>query len=100
MERGSLNRSNRGGLSVGSIPVLKPSELTEILSKLGVEVVRQRCSHQQFRDANGRCTTISAHKGRYIAPALLRQEVLYALGLISQSLLQQLEMSCQLSRQP
>ena len=41
---------------MGSIPVLKPSELIEILSKLGVEVVRQRCSHQQFRDANGRCS--------------------------------------------
>ena len=85
---------------MGSIPVLKPSELTEIPSKLGVEVVRQRCSHQQFRDANGRCTTVSAHKGRYIAPPLLRQEVLYALGLISQSLLPKLEMSCPLSRQP
>jgi predicted RNA binding protein YcfA (HicA-like mRNA interferase family) len=77
-----------------------PSELTEILSKLGVEVVRQRGSHQQFRDANSRCTTVSAHKGRYIAPPLLRQEVLYAIGLISQSLLRQLVMSYQLSRQP
>ena len=85
---------------MGSIPVLKPSELTEIPSKLGVEVVRQRCSHQQFRDANGRCTTVSAHKGRYITPPLLRQEVLYAIGLISQSLLRQFVMSYQLSRQP
>ena len=77
MERGSLNRSNRGGLSVGSIPVLKPSELTEILSKLGVEVVRQRCSHQQFRDANGRCspwphrTHLSIEHKRYGQPTYL-----------------------------
>ena len=85
---------------MGSTPVLKLSEVADILKKLGFEVVRQRGFHQQFRDANGRCTTVSAHKGRYIAPPLLRQEVLYALGLISQSLLQKLEMSCPLSRQP
>jgi hypothetical protein len=36
-------------------------------------VVRQRGSHQQFRDAKGRCTTVAAHKGRDIAPPLLRQ---------------------------
>ena len=77
MERGSLNRSNRGGLSVGSIPVLKPSELIEILSNLGVEVVRQRGSHQQFRDANGRCspwphrTHLSIEHKRYVQPTYL-----------------------------
>lgn len=58
---------------MGSIPVLKPSQVAEILRKLGFELVRQRGSHQQFRDARGRCTTVPFHKGRDISPPLLRQ---------------------------
>ena len=60
---------------MGSIPVLKPSEVAEILRKLGFELVRQRGSHQQFRDAKGRCTTVPFHKGRDLSPPLLRQIV-------------------------
>ena len=58
---------------MGSTPVLKPSEVADILRTLGFELVRQRGSHQQFRDARGRCTTVPAHKGRDIATPLLRQ---------------------------
>ena len=58
---------------MGSTPVLKPSEVAEILHKLGVEIVRQRGSYQQFRDAHGRCTTVPGPKGRDLAPPLLRQ---------------------------
>ncbi len=58
---------------MGSVPVLKPSEVADILRKLGFELVRQRGSHQQFRDARGRCTTVPFHKGRDISPPLLRQ---------------------------
>jgi predicted RNA binding protein YcfA (HicA-like mRNA interferase family) len=58
---------------VGSTPVLTPSEVADILRSLGFELVRQRGSHQQFRDARGRCTIVPAHKGRDIAPPLLRQ---------------------------
>jgi predicted RNA binding protein YcfA (HicA-like mRNA interferase family) len=58
---------------VGSTPVLTPSEVADILRSLGFELVRQRGSHQQFRDARGRCTTVPAHKSRDIAPPLLRQ---------------------------
>jgi hypothetical protein len=36
---------------VGSTPVLKPSEVADILRKLGFELVRQRGSHQQILDA-------------------------------------------------
>lgn len=60
---------------MGSIPVLKPSEVAEILRKLGFELVRQRGSHQQFRDAKGRCTTVPFHEGRDLSPPLLRQIV-------------------------
>ena len=58
---------------MGSTPVLNPSEVADILRKLGFELVRQRGSHLQFRDARGRCTTVPAHRGRGIAPPLLRQ---------------------------
>jgi predicted RNA binding protein YcfA (HicA-like mRNA interferase family) len=58
---------------VGSLPVLKPSEVVEILKKLGFEMVRQRGSHQQFKDPSGRFTTVPFHKGRDISPPLLRQ---------------------------
>ena len=58
---------------MGSTPVLKSSEVADILRKLGFDVVRQRGSHLQFRDPRGRCTTVPVHKGRDISPPLLRQ---------------------------
>ncbi|MCP9825144.1 type II toxin-antitoxin system HicA family toxin [Synechococcus sp. EJ6-Ellesmere] len=58
---------------MGSTPVLKSSEVADILRNLGFDVVRQRGSHLQFRDLRGRCTTVPVHKGRDISPPLLRQ---------------------------
>ena len=58
---------------MGSTPVLKSSEVADILRKLGFDAVRQRGSHLQFRDPRGRCTTVPVHKGRDISPPLLRQ---------------------------
>jgi predicted RNA binding protein YcfA (HicA-like mRNA interferase family) len=58
---------------MGNTPVLKPSDVVVILSKLGFLEVRQRGSHKQFRDAKGRCTTVPFHQGRDISPVLLRQ---------------------------
>jgi len=58
---------------MGHIPVLKPHEVVAILVALGFSEVRQRGSHKQFRDANGRCTTVPFHQGRDISPILLRQ---------------------------
>ena len=58
---------------MGSVPILKPSEVVAILVNLGFSEVRQRGSHKQFRDAAGRGTTVPFHKGRDISPVLLRQ---------------------------
>jgi predicted RNA binding protein YcfA (HicA-like mRNA interferase family) len=58
---------------MGSVPVLKPAEVCRLLEKLGFNAVRQRGSHIQYRHADGRGTTVPLHKGRDIAPALLRQ---------------------------
>jgi predicted RNA binding protein YcfA (HicA-like mRNA interferase family) len=58
---------------VGSLPVLKPVEVVGILNRLGFKLVRQRGSHQQFKDKSGRFTTVPFHQGRDIAPPLLRQ---------------------------
>lgn len=57
----------------GNLPVLKPKEVVSILEKLGFEMVRQRGSHQQFRHADGRATTVPVHGSRDLSPILLRQ---------------------------
>lgn len=58
---------------MGSIPVLKSAEVCRLLEGLGFSAVRQRGSHVQYRHADGRGTTVPVHKGRDIAPPLLRQ---------------------------
>ncbi len=58
---------------MGTIPVLKPGEVCRILERLDFVAVRQRGSHIQYRRDDGRCTTVPVHKGRDIAPPLLRQ---------------------------
>lgn len=58
---------------MGSVPVLKPLEVCRLLERRGFAQVRQRGSHIQFRHADGRGTTVPMHKGRDIAPSLLRQ---------------------------
>lgn len=58
---------------MGTIPVLKPPQVVAILRHHGFEEVRQRGSHKQFRHPDGRVTTVPFHKGRDIAPVLLRQ---------------------------
>ncbi len=58
---------------MGNIPVLKPAEVISILQRLGFVEVRQRGSHKQFRQQDGRGTTVPVHKGRDISPVLLRK---------------------------
>jgi predicted RNA binding protein YcfA (HicA-like mRNA interferase family) len=58
---------------MGSVPVLKPMEVCRLLEHLGFVMVRQRGSHAQYRHPDGRGTTVPMHKGRDIAPPLLRQ---------------------------
>jgi predicted RNA binding protein YcfA (HicA-like mRNA interferase family) len=58
---------------MSNIPVLKPQAVVRILENLGFVEVRQKGSHKQFRHEDGRATTVPFHKGRDIAPKLLRQ---------------------------
>ncbi len=58
---------------MSNIPVLKPQEVVRILNNLGFSEVRQKGSHKQFRNLDGRATTVPFHKGRDISPRLLRQ---------------------------
>lgn len=53
--------------------MLKPRQVIAALEQLGFAEVRQRGSHKQFRHADGRFTTVPDHKGRDIAPGLLRK---------------------------
>ena len=59
--------------SMGRIPVLKPQEVCKVLEKHGFHQVRQKGSHIQYRNADGRGTTVPMHKGRDISPFLLRK---------------------------
>ncbi len=58
---------------MGKYPILKPDEIVAILKRLGFKEVRQKGSHKQFRHPDGRCTTVSFHKGRDISPILLKK---------------------------
>jgi predicted RNA binding protein YcfA (HicA-like mRNA interferase family) len=55
------------------LPILKPQEVIRALERMGFAEVRQSGSHKQFRHSDGRGTTVPFHKGRDIAPVLLRQ---------------------------
>ena len=68
---------------MGSIPVLKPGEVCRILETLNFVAVRQRGSHIQYRHPDGRATTVPMHKGRDVAPSLLRQ-IARDIGLTAQ----------------
>lgn len=72
---------------MGSVPVLKPQEVVQILHALGFVEVRQRGSHKQFRHTDGRGTTVPFHKGRDISPTLLRR-IAQDIGLTVDELLQ------------
>ncbi len=71
---------------MGSVPVLKPIEVCRLLERLGFASVRQRGSHIQYRHADGRGTTVPMHKGRDIAPSLLRK-IARDIGLTVEELL-------------
>jgi len=60
---------------MGRDPVLKPQEVMRLLRNHGFEMIRQRGSHCQFKHPDGRHTTVPDHRGRDIAPPLLRQIV-------------------------
>jgi predicted RNA binding protein YcfA (HicA-like mRNA interferase family) len=72
---------------VGSLPVLKPQEVCRRLEALGFVNVRQRGSHVQFRHPDGRGTTVPVHKGRDLAPVLLRQ-IAKDIGLTAEEFVQ------------
>jgi predicted RNA binding protein YcfA (HicA-like mRNA interferase family) len=57
---------------MGTIPVLKPHEVSALLESWGLKEVRQRGSHKQYRHPDGRTTTVPFHRGRDISPVLLR----------------------------
>lgn len=70
-----------------AVPILKPHEVVAILKALGFIEVRQRGSHKQFRHPDGRGTTVPFHKGRDIAPPLLRKIARYV-GMTTQEFVQ------------
>jgi predicted RNA binding protein YcfA (HicA-like mRNA interferase family) len=72
---------------MGTVPVLKPKEVTAIPENLGFQMIRQKGSHKQYRHPDGRGTTVPFHSGRDISPILLRQ-IIKDIGLTSDEFLQ------------
>ncbi|MGD9971545.1 MAG: type II toxin-antitoxin system HicA family toxin [Desulfatirhabdiaceae bacterium] len=71
---------------MGTLPILKPAEVTAILERLGFSETRQRGSHKQFRHPDGRGTTVPFHKGHDISPVLLRK-IAHDIGMNIEELL-------------
>jgi predicted RNA binding protein YcfA (HicA-like mRNA interferase family) len=72
---------------MGTVPVLKPKEVAAILEKLGFQMIRQKGSHKQYRNFDGRGTTVPFHSGRDISPILLKQ-IIKDIGLTIDEFLQ------------
>ena len=58
---------------MGKIPVLSALEVVKLLESYGFKEIRQKGSHKQYKNPDGRQTTIPFHKGRDLSPILLRQ---------------------------
>jgi predicted RNA binding protein YcfA (HicA-like mRNA interferase family) len=58
---------------VARLPVLKPREVARALEAMGFVEARQRGSHKQYRNPDGRGTTVPFHGSRDVSPFLLRQ---------------------------
>jgi predicted RNA binding protein YcfA (HicA-like mRNA interferase family) len=56
-----------------TVPPLKALEVAAVLRRLGFVEVRQKGSHKQFRNPDGRGTTVPFHAGRDISPTLVRK---------------------------
>ncbi len=60
---------------MAKLPLLTASELSNILKKIGFELVRQEGSHMFFKHADGRTTTVPNHGGEEIDRGLLNKIV-------------------------
>lgn len=56
-----------------TVPPLKAQEVAAILRRFGFVEVRQKGSHKQFRNPDGRGTTVPFHAGRDVSPTLVRK---------------------------
>lgn len=63
------------------VPSITARELLAVLRRLGFEEVRSRGSHRRLEHADGRRTTVPVHKGRDIPRGLLRQIVVFDVGI-------------------
>ena len=62
------------------MPNARAAELQRVAAKLGFERTRQTGSHERWRHADGRATTIPLHGGREIGPPFFFR-ILQQLGI-------------------
>jgi predicted RNA binding protein YcfA (HicA-like mRNA interferase family) len=53
------------------LPLVSPKKLMKILSTRGFQIIRQRSSHVQMKDSDGRLVTIPIHSGRDVSIGVL-----------------------------
>jgi predicted RNA binding protein YcfA (HicA-like mRNA interferase family) len=53
--------------------IVDAKRMEKLLLLLGFEKTRQKGSHVFYRHADGRTTTVPHHKGRVLAPPLIRE---------------------------
>lgn len=70
---------------MSKLPVLKPHEVVRRMVSLGFVEVQQRGAHKQFRQTDGRGTTVPFRKGRDISPRLLKK-IAQDIGLTAEQL--------------
>jgi predicted RNA binding protein YcfA (HicA-like mRNA interferase family) len=54
------------------LPAIDARQMDRALRKLGFSPVRRKGSHVFYRHPDGRTTTVPHHKGRDLAPPLIR----------------------------
>ena len=62
------------------MPSARADELRRVAAKLGFRRARQTGSHERWKHADGRSTTIPIHSGREIGPPLIYR-ILEQLGI-------------------
>jgi len=73
-------------VSTGQLPVIRPSELTSALQRMGFNVTRKSPgSHLRYVHPDGRKTTVPVHEGKTIGRGLLRR-ILKDIGISADEL--------------
>ena len=58
---------------MSKLQIVDAKKMEKLLLLLGFEKIRQKGSHVFYKHSDGRTTTVPHHKGRVLAPPLIRE---------------------------